>query len=74
MTHVEDLLAKIPNHIKVFIIPGNHDQGEEPCHNHHCQEKILINLYSLENFTMLGNPSFVRIKWCKSIDVSRTKS
>jgi DNA polymerase II small subunit len=27
MNHVADLLAKIPQHIKVFIIPGNHDPG-----------------------------------------------
>ncbi len=43
MTHAIDLLAKIPNHIKVFIIPGNHDQGRRASHNHHCQERILIN-------------------------------
>ena len=25
--HVIDLLTKIPKHIKVFVIPGNHDPG-----------------------------------------------
>ena len=27
MTHAIDLLAKIPKHINVFVIPGNHDPG-----------------------------------------------
>ena len=27
MAHATELLAKIPRHMKVFIIPGNHDPG-----------------------------------------------
>ena len=27
MSHVIDLLSRIPKHINVFIIPGNHDPG-----------------------------------------------
>ena len=43
MTHVEKLLAKIPKHIKVFVIPGNHDLGRRAMPQHQFQKKILIN-------------------------------
>ena len=60
MSHAARLLAKVPKHIKVLAIPGNHDPGRralpQPAipgkdHNDH--------LYGLSNCSMLGNPAFV---------------
>ena len=33
MNHAAQLLAKVPRHIKVLVIPGNHDLGEGHFHN-----------------------------------------
>jgi DNA polymerase II small subunit len=66
MIHVIDLLAKIPGHIKVFIIPGNHDLGRRALPQPSLPKKDFNNkLYSFENFTMLGNPSLVELNSVK---------
>ncbi|MGB6629414.1 MAG: DNA-directed DNA polymerase II small subunit [Nitrososphaeraceae archaeon] len=63
--HVIDLLAKIPGHIKVFIIPGNHDLGRRALPQPSLPKKDFNKLYSFENFTMLGNPSLVELNSVK---------
>lgn len=65
MMHVMDLLAKIPAHIKVFIIPGNHDLGRRALPQPSLPKKDFNKLYSFENFTMLGNPSLVELNSVK---------
>lgn len=65
MNHVVDLLAKIPQHIKVFIIPGNHDPGRRALPQPALPRKHSDKLYSSENFTMLGNPSLVELNCVK---------
>ena len=65
MTHVIDLLAKIPKHIKVFIIPGNHDPGRRSLPQPSLPRKDADKLYSFENFTMLGNPAFLELNGVK---------
>jgi DNA polymerase II small subunit len=65
MSHVADLLAKIPQHIKVFIIPGNHDPGRRALPQPALPRKHSDKLYSFENFTMLGNPSLVQLDGVK---------
>ena len=65
MNHVVDLLAKIPQHIKVFIIPGNHDPGRRALPQPTLPRKHSDKLYSSENFTMLGNPSLVELNGVK---------
>ena len=65
MNHVVDLLAKIPQHIKVFIIPGNHDAGRRALPQPALPRKHSDKLYSSENFTMLGNPSLVELNGVK---------
>ena len=65
MNHVVDLLAKIPQHIKVFIIPGNHDPGRRALPQPALPRKHSDKLYSSENFTMLGNPSLVELNGVK---------
>jgi DNA polymerase II small subunit len=65
MSHVVDLLDKIPQHIKVFIIPGNHDPGRRALPQPALPRKHSDKLYSFENFTMLGNPSLVELDGVK---------
>jgi DNA polymerase II small subunit len=65
MTHAIDLLAKIPKHIKVFIIPGNHDPGRRSLPQPSLPRKDADKLYSFENFTMLGNPAFLELNGVK---------
>jgi DNA polymerase II small subunit len=65
MTHAADLLAKIPNHIKVFVIPGNHDPGRRALPQPSLTRKDSDKLYSFGNFIMLGNPSFIELRGVK---------
>jgi DNA polymerase II small subunit len=66
MSHAARLLAKVPEHIKMLVIPGNHDPGRRALP----QPAILgkdpgDHLYGLENCTMLGNPAFVDLNGVK---------
>ena len=59
MAKATELLDKIPKHIKVFIIPGNHDPGRSAFPQPAIPEKHNMHLWNRENFFMLGNPSMV---------------
>ncbi|HKX82125.1 MAG TPA: DNA-directed DNA polymerase II small subunit [Nitrososphaera sp.] len=66
MARASELLSKVPRHIKMFVIPGNHDPGRRALP----QPSIPVaaaaeKLYSLENCTMLGNPAFVELNGVK---------
>jgi DNA polymerase II small subunit len=65
MKHAIDLLARIPKHIKVFLIPGNHDPGRRALPQPSLPRKDSDVLYSLDNFTMLGNPSLIELNGVK---------
>ena len=66
MNHAVELLSKVPKHIRMLVIPGNHDPGRRALP----QPAIPKNdssghLYGLENCTMLGNPAFVELNGVK---------
>ena len=61
----DDLLSQIPKHIKVFIIPGNHDPGRRALPQPAIPEKYYPSLWNHENFVMLGNPSTVSLNGVK---------
>lgn len=63
--HAIDLLTKIPKHIKVFVIPGNHDPGRRALPQPAIPRNDSNKLYSLNNFTMLGNPSLIELNGVK---------
>jgi len=65
MQKAAQLLDKIPKHIKVFIIPGNHDPGRRALPQPAIPEKHNLNLWNRENFFMLGNPSMVELNGVK---------
>ncbi len=65
MTKATHLLDKIPKHIKVFIIPGNHDPGRRALPQPAIPEKHNMHLWNRENFFMLGNPSLIELNGVK---------
>ncbi|MGD1834815.1 MAG: DNA-directed DNA polymerase II small subunit [Nitrososphaeraceae archaeon] len=65
MEHVIDLISKIPDHIQIFIIPGNHDLGRRSLPQPAIPFEKSKKLYSLKNITMLGNPSFIELNGVK---------
>ena len=65
MAKAAQLLDKIPKHIKVFIIPGNHDPGRRALPQPAIPAKHNLNLWNRENFFMLGNPSMVEVNGVK---------
>ncbi|MGI0049858.1 MAG: DNA-directed DNA polymerase II small subunit [Nitrososphaera sp.] len=66
MSHAARLLAKVPGHIKILAIPGNHDPGRRALPQPAIPGKNPgDHLYGLPNCTMLGNPAFVDLNGVK---------
>ncbi len=66
MKHTVQLLAKVPRHIKMLVIPGNHDPGRRALPQPAIPGKDPSDhLYGLENCMMLGNPAFVNLNGVK---------
>lgn len=65
MAKAAELLDKIPKHIKVFIIPGNHDPGRRALPQPAIPEKYNLDLWNRENFFMVGNPSMIALNGVK---------
>lgn len=66
INHATEVLAKVPKHIKMFVIPGNHDPGRRALPQPSIPRKeVAEKLYSLENCAMLGNPSLVELNGVK---------
>ncbi|MCP8321218.1 MAG: metallophosphoesterase, partial [archaeon] len=58
---VTQLIEKIPRHIQIFIIPGNHDPARQALPQPAIPEKYAKQLYSMENVKMLGNPAYLNL-------------
>lgn len=58
---VEGLLSKIPNYIKIFIMPGNHDPGRRALPQPAIPKKYNSGLWETENVFMIGNPAVVSL-------------
>ena len=66
MSHAAQLLAKVPKHIKMLVIPGNHDLGRRALPQPAIPRMNFgEQFYSLENCIMLGNPAFVELNGVK---------
>ncbi len=65
MAKAWEMLDKIPRHIKVFIIPGNHDPGRRALPQPAIPEKHNSNFWNRENFFMIGNPSLIELNGVK---------
>ncbi len=62
---MEDLISKVPNYIKIFIMPGNHDPGRRALPQPAIPKKYNSNLWEKENVTMVGNPAVVSLNGVK---------
>jgi DNA polymerase II small subunit len=66
MSHAAQLLAKVPKHIKILVIPGNHDLGRRALPQPAIPKMNFgEQFYNLENCIMLGNPAFVELNGVK---------
>jgi DNA polymerase II small subunit len=65
MDHAINILSKIPKHMKVFLIPGNHDLGRRALPQPAIPKKYAEKIYSLNNITMLGNPCMINMEGIK---------
>jgi DNA polymerase II small subunit len=65
MEHAIKILSQIPKHMKVFLIPGNHDLGRRALPQPAIPKKYAEKLYSLDNITMLGNPCMINMEGIK---------
>lgn len=61
----EDLLSRIPNYIKIFIIPGNHDPGRRALPQPAIPKKYNSVLWEKENIFMVGNPAVISLNGVK---------
>ncbi len=62
---MESLINKIPNHIKIFIIPGNHDPGRRALPQPAIPKKYNSEVWEKENVIMVGNPAVVSLNGVK---------
>ncbi len=62
---VFEILDKIPEHIKVFISPGNHDPGRRALPQPAIPSKYNSSLWSRKNFYMIGNPAMISLNGVK---------
>lgn len=58
---VSKKLSMIPEYLKVFVIPGNHDSTRQALPQPMIPSKYASGLYNLKNVTMLGDPSVVKL-------------
>jgi DNA polymerase II small subunit len=65
LSRFEELLDKIPQHIKIFVSPGNHDPGRRALPQPAIPEKFNSSLWKRENFFMVGNPALVSLNGVK---------
>jgi DNA polymerase II small subunit len=62
---VEGLLSKIPNYIKIFIMPGNHDPGRRALPQPAIPKKYNSTLWEKDNVFMIGNPAVISLNGVK---------
>jgi len=60
-----ELLNKIPQHIKIFVIPGNHDPGRRALPQPAIPENYNSDLWNKKNIFMLGNPAMISLNGVK---------
>lgn len=61
MSKLASLLSLVPKHIRIFVIPGNHDPGRRALPQPAIPEKFCPEMYAMPNVVMLGNPASVSL-------------
>ncbi|RLE50772.1 MAG: hypothetical protein DRJ21_01485, partial [Candidatus Methanomethylicota archaeon] len=54
-------LSQIPKHIKIIVIPGNHDATRRALPSPAIFKEYAEPLYKLPNIIMLGDPAYIRL-------------
>lgn len=65
LRRLEELLDKIPKHVKIFIMPGNHDPGRRALPQPAIPKKYNSGLWECENVFMVGNPAMISLNGVK---------
>lgn len=60
-----EAIDRIPQHIKVFISPGNHDPGRRALPQPAIPAKYNPSLWGRKNFFMIGNPAMISLNGVK---------
>jgi len=60
-----EAIDKIPQHVKVFISPGNHDPGRRALPQPAIPAKYCPSLWGRKNFFMVGNPAMISLNGVK---------
>jgi DNA polymerase II small subunit len=60
-----ELLSKIPQHIKIFVTPGNHDPGRRALPQPAIPQIYNSDLWNKKNIFMLGNPAIISLNGVK---------
>jgi DNA polymerase II small subunit len=65
MKTAAEVLSMVPKHIKMLVIPGNHDPGRRALPQPSIPAILSEGLSKLENCIMLGNPALVDLNGVK---------
>lgn len=58
---VAEKLKLVPQHLQMFVIPGNHDATRQALPQPMIPKKYAAALHELKNITMLGDPTLFRL-------------
>jgi DNA polymerase II small subunit len=58
---VSKKLSSIPQHLSMFVIPGNHDSTRQALPQPMIPRRYAEPLYNLKNITMLGDPALIKL-------------
>jgi len=62
---LDEILSKIPGHIKIFMITGNHDPGRRALPQPALPEKYNRRIWERENYHLVGNPAVISLNGVK---------
>ncbi len=58
---VSQKLKLVPQHLQMFVIPGNHDATRQALPQPMIPKKYAASLHELKNITMLGDPTLFKL-------------
>lgn len=58
---VFEKLKLVPKHLRMFVIPGNHDATRQALPQPMIPKKYAASLYSIDNLVMLGDPCLFKL-------------
>ncbi|ABK78450.1 archaeal DNA polymerase II, small subunit/DNA polymerase delta, subunit B [Cenarchaeum symbiosum A] len=61
----DEMLAGVPDHVQIFITPGNHDPGRRALPQPAIPKKYHAGLWERGNVEMLGNPAMISLNGVK---------